>query len=75
MAVRLNSPWMVQHLLEMNVNFRGKNGAGETVLHTALRNQTHRDILKRLTTNKFDINEPIGEFGSYLNLAVSAGHA
>ena len=74
MAVRLNCPTMVQALLEHNVHFRRKNQAGETVLGTAIRNQTHRDILKRLTHNKFDINEPIDEFGSYLNLSVTAGH-
>jgi ankyrin repeat protein len=74
MAVRLNSPWFVGKLLDHGVNYRIKNGAGETVLHTALRNLTHRDILKRLTHNKFDLNEPIEEFGSYLNLAIVAGH-
>lgn len=44
------------------------------MLHSALRNQTHKDILKRLTTNRFDINEPIDIFGSFLNLAIVAGH-
>lgn len=75
MAVRLNNHWLVGKLLDLNVNFRRKNNQGETVLHGALRNQTHKDILKRLTTNRFDINEPIDFFGSYLNLAIVAGHS
>jgi hypothetical protein len=39
-----------------------------------VRNPINRDILKRLTTvNKFDINEPIDTYGSYLNLAITSG--
>jgi ankyrin repeat protein len=73
MAVRLNNPWIVGKLMDMNVNFKRKNSQRETVLHIALKNQTHKNILKRLTA-KIDINEPIDEFGSYLNLAIISGH-
>lgn len=59
MAVRLNNPDIVSKLLDLNVKCNKKNARGETVLHNALRHQTHRDILKRLTTKLFDINEPI----------------
>jgi len=56
MAVRLNDTGVVTRLLELNVNARRKNAQGETVFHTAIRNQTSRDILKKLSANKFDIN-------------------
>ena len=75
MAVRLNSSYFVGRLLEAGVNYRSKGSTGESVFHLALRNQTNKDILKKLTTNKFDLNEPIETYGSYLNLAIVAGHS
>jgi len=38
---------------------RKKNNQGETVFHFALRNQTNKEILKKLASNKFDVNERI----------------
>ena len=70
LAVSLNDTFMVGHLLGMNVNARRKNPQGETVLHTALRNQTDPEILKKLFGKPFDINERIESYGSFLNLAI-----
>ena len=69
-AVRLNSLWAVNRLLDRNVNFRRKNEAGETILHGAIRYSTQKEILKKLTAHKLDINEPIEKYGSYFNLAI-----
>jgi ankyrin repeat protein len=59
----------------LKVNARKKNMQGETVLHTAIRNQTHGEIIKKLTTNIFDINERISQYGTFLNLAIEAGQS
>lgn len=72
MAVRLNDSMFVGRLLELNVNARRKNAHGETVLHTAIRNFTNQDILKKLFSKSFDINERIEYYGSFLNLAIVA---
>lgn len=75
MAVRLNNTVAVNHLLEAGVNFRNKTSSGETVLHLAIKNQTDKDILKKLITNRFDVNEPIEIFGSFLNLSIIQGYS
>ena len=70
LAVTLNDTFMVGHLLGMNVNARRKNAQGQTVFHTAIRNQTDQQILKKLLVKHFDMNERIEHYGSFLNLAV-----
>lgn len=58
--------------MDRKVNFKRKNKEGETVIFAALRNQTSKDIIKRLFQH-FDINERIDNYGSYLNLIIAAG--
>jgi ankyrin repeat protein len=71
MAVRLNDAFLVNRLLELKANIRKRNKEGETVIYTAIRNQTNKDIIKKLFQH-VDINEKIDNYGSYLNLAVTA---
>ena len=73
MSVRLNSVEFVNRLLELHVNYRRKNDNGQTAFHIAIRNPTHHDIFKKLVYKKFDINEPINNYGSFLNLAITEG--
>lgn len=71
MAVRLNDVALVNRLLELKVNIRKKNKDGETVIYTAIRNQTNKDIIKKLFQH-VDLNERIDFYGNYLNLAITA---
>ena len=71
MAVRLNDVVLVNRLLELKVNIRKRNKEGETVIFTAIRNQTHKDIIKKLF-QYFDANEKVDFFGNYLNLSITS---
>lgn len=68
-AIRLNSIAFVSKILDSKINPKKKNLAGDTAFHIAIKNQTSKEIMKRLI-HYFDLNEKIDEYGSYLNLAI-----